>query len=142
MNLLLSTYDQGVILEDVNLEYFVESSVRSDWISLSSVCGLFTGRLIVFSMVLALSILRVRIYVDEDGGLGDVLLVITDTSTISQSCVEVVSVENDESSIDVESESSRDDSGSFEFSLLQSLEVLSLFARCDVHLADASLAVR
>lgn len=126
----------------MNLEYFVESSVRSDWISLSSVCGLFTGRLIVFSMVLALSILRVRIYVDEDGGLGDVLLVITDTSTISQSCVEVVSVENDESSIDVERESSRDDSGSFEFSLLQSLEVLSLFARCDVHLADASLAVR
>lgn len=92
----------------------------------------------VFSIVFALSLRLDRKYVDEIGGLGDVLLVITDISIIfSQSCVpEVVSVESEDSSIDVER-----DSGSFEFSLV-SLEYLSLFVRCETHLADASLAVR
>lgn len=102
--------------------------------------------MIVFSIVFALSLLLDRTYVDDDGGFGDVPLVITDTSTIfSQSCViEVVSVDIEDSSIDVDSEdSSRNDSGSFEFSFVQSLDDLSLFVRCDdMHLADASLAVR
>lgn len=101
------------------------------------------GRLIVFSIVLALSIRLDRTYVDDDvGGFGDVPLVITDTSTIfSQSWVidAVVSVDMDDSSMDVDREdSSRNDSGSFEVSFVRSLLVL-----CDeMHRADASLAVR
>lgn len=111
---------------------------------MSSQTGRFTGRLIVFSIVFALSIRRDLKYIDEDGGLGDVALVTTDTSIVfSQSCVtELVSVEREISSTEVDSDSSRDESSSFELSLVESLDDLSLFVRCEIHLADTSLAVR
>lgn len=68
-----------------NLEYLVESSMRSDWIPFSSVFGLFEDRLMVFSMVFAKSFLLIRTTVEELGGVGEVPRVHTDTGTKTSS---------------------------------------------------------
>lgn len=77
--------DQGdvvALLEvGLNLEYFVGSSIRSDWISLSTISGFFKGRSMVFGTVLEMSNRRVLLGVVE-AGLGDVALWMTFTCTI------------------------------------------------------------
>lgn len=74
---------EEVALDDdgLNLEYFVGSSMRSDWTSLSTISGFLNGRSIVFETVFAISS-RLVLLGAVDTGFGEVALCTTSTWTI------------------------------------------------------------